>query len=395
MTVMTLTHSLPGQFPCDAHATSARQGTNSDSGQMISGSRCRSAAVGTTSPQANGDATPGAGSPAGGTLPDPTKSTPSPKSTASGPEQATDSGHLKIEAQYPAAAVGPLSEQDPQPLADRTPKSRALADPALAFAADVLDDLERVRNANANRLRIMTTLDADDDGVMRGFGLDESHPDVARLSAMVTALDGLTHDATLELQRKMRKHPLGPWAKAQRGIGEKQAARLLAAVGDPYWNTLHNRPRTVSELWAYCGLHTLPASQPRHDAHTTTAGGDTTSTGGDQPPTGTHFLAVAARRRKGVKSNWSTNAKTRAWLCIESCMKQIDATCKGDNGIGNHLDGCKCSPYRVVIDKRRTHAAASHPDWTPGHSLNDAMRIASKELLKDLWREARRIHEGV
>jgi hypothetical protein len=354
MTTATLTHSLPGHPDVDAHTRPARQGT--------------------TSPQANEHPSPMHGSPAGITLPDPTKDESTPSRGASGPEH--------------------LPEQDQSASDCPTPNERALADPALAFAADVLDDLERVRNANANRLRIMTTMDADDDGVMRGFGLDESHPDVARLAAMVTALDGLTHDATLELQRKMRKHPLGPWAKAQRGIGEKQAARLLAAVGDPYFNSLHNRPRTVSELWAYCGLHTLPVSQTPHDIHFQLAGGDSSSTGGDQSGVDTQRTNVAARRTKGVKSNWSTNAKTRAWLCIESCMKQIDATCKGDNGIGVHVDGCKCSPYRVVIDKRRIHTAVTHPDWKPGHSLNDAMRIASKELLKDLWREARRIHEG-
>lgn len=38
------------------------------------------------------------------------------------------------------------------------------------------------------------------------------------------------------------------------------------------------------------------------------------------------------------------------------------------------------------------HTAITHPEWTPGHSLNDGMRIASKRLLRDLWREARRIH---
>jgi hypothetical protein len=212
---------------------------------------------------------------------------------------------------------------------------------------------------------------------MRGFGLDESHPDVARLAVMVTTLDALVHDATLQLQRQMRKHPLGPWAKAQRGIGEKQAARMLATIGDPYWHTLHNQPRTVSQLWAYCGLHVL-------------TGGDS-----DLAPRDTQCAAegVAARRTKGVKSNWSTLAKTRAWLCVESCMKQIDAPCKGEEGIGHHIAACKCSPYRIKVDQRRTHTLLTHPEWKPGHSLNDGMRVASKELLKDLWREAKRIHE--
>lgn len=265
-----------------------------------------------------------------------------------------------------------------------------LNDPGLAMMADSLDDLERVRNASRNRLRTMTRSEVDKDGNLRGFCLSESDPEVARLSALCTALDGLVHDQTLALQRRMRKHPLGPWVKGQRGIGDKTAARLLAAVGDPYWNTLHDRPRTVSELWAYCGLHTLPgghllgaipspSAPPGHPLRraVTTA------------PSIPICQAVAARRRKGVKSNWSTVAKTRAWLCIEACMKQLDPACKGETGIANHVEGCRCSPYRIVVDVRRTRTLLTHPDWTPRHSLNDGMRIASKTFLRDLWRQAK------
>lgn len=345
MTAVLTTDSLRGPKQCDARPVFAAQGQTPAPTERASAPIVAASERATTSPQAERKASPTLRPPAG--------------------SKTTDSGHPAADTHSPFAAVGPISEQGHQ---------LPLADPALAFAADVLDDLERTRNANANRLRIMTTLDADSDGVVRGFGLDESHPDVARLSAMVTALDGLTHDATLQLQRQMRRHPLGPWVKAQRGIGEKQAARLLAAVGDPYWNSLHNRPRTVSQLWAYCGLHTLPASGDLHSRETLNR-------------------SVAARRVKGQKANWSTVAKTRAWLCIESCMKQIDATCKGDNGIGSHADECRCSPYRVVVDKRRAHTALTHPEWSAGHSLNDAMRVASKALLRDLWIEARRVHE--
>ena len=237
----------------------------------------------------------------------------------------------------------------------------ALADPTLALAADVVDDLERVKIANQNRLRSLTRDVEDSDGEMRGFGLDESHPTVAQLAALVQMIETAEHDAVLNLQRAMRKHPLGPWVKAQRGVGEKQAARLLAKIGDPYINSATGQPRTVSALWAYCGLHVIDGE--------------------------------SARRRKGQQSNWSTLAKTRAWLIIQSAMKQLDASCKTDTGIAEHVDGCKCSPYRIVIDQRRKRTAETHPDWTPGHSLNDAQRVASKALLRDLWIEARRIHQ--
>jgi hypothetical protein len=59
-----------------------------------------------------------------------------------------------------------------------------------------------------------------------------------------------------------------------------------------------------------------------------------------------------------------------------------------------HVDDCTCSAYRVTYDQRRAHTAVTHPEWTPGHSHNDALRVASKAILRDLWREARRIHLG-
>lgn len=205
-----------------------------------------------------------------------------------------------------------------------------LVDPLLVLLADVLDDMERTRIANENRLRALTSAE---------HGLTDADPRVATLAGMVGTLAQLEHQATLELQRAVRKHPLGPWIKQTVGIGEKQGARLLAAIGDPYWNDLHDRPRLVSELWSYCGL-------------------------GD---------AAVQKRRKGVKSNWSTTAKTRSYLIAESCIKQRN------------------SPYRAVYDTGRVRY--SDPAVSLGHQHNKAMRLVMKEILKDLWRASRALHE--
>lgn len=43
---------------------------------------------------------------------------------------------------------------------------------------------------------------------------------------------------------------------------------------------------------------------------------------------------------------------------------------------------------RAVLDD--TDLAS--PDWSDGHSHNDALRIASKAILRDLWRAARAWH---
>lgn len=258
---------------------------------------------------------------------------------------------------------GVAAEQSPPALAMQgsisNARSPVLADPLLALAADILDDLERVRIANENRLRQLTRDETDVDGEERGFGLTVDHPDVKRLDALVAALAKAEHDAELNLRRQLRAHPFGPWVKAQHGIGEKQAARLLATIGNPYWNDLHDRPRLVSELWSYCGY-------------------------GD---------AARQVRRRGEKANWSADAKMRAHLVAVSIVKAG-------------------GPYRVVYDEARAkystalHDAeckrcgpAGHPalpgsSLSAGHRHARALRAVSKAVLRDMWAEAKRIHES-
>lgn len=279
------------------------------------------------------------------------------------------------------------------------------ADPAfLALVADTVDDLEKVRIAAENRLRHLIRDVADSDGEVRGLGLDARNPHVRRIAAIVQEISATEHKAVLALQNAMRKHPLGPWVKAQVGIGEKQSARLLAAIGDPYirpelvcvdGTVEPARPRMVSELWALCGLHVLPARQVSDDTHTPTAGGNQTGHP-DQSTNDTHWpsVGVAPKRQKGQRANWSTTAKTRAYLIAESCIKQHK------------------SPYRAVYDEGRAkYSGAVHqvpcvrcgPSGKPaeigsplsaGHQHARAMRLVAKAILRDLWTESKRLHES-
>lgn len=261
-----------------------------------------------------------------------------------------------------------------------------LRDPVLGVLADVVDDLEKVRIANENRVRILTRTESDSDGEERGFGLTNDHPEVAKLALTVKALAAAEHDAVLNLQRALRKHPLGPWVKRTPGVGEKQAARLLAVIGDPYFNDLRERPRTVGELWAYCGYHVINASgsgQQDGDDQIRTAAA------GTQPHPDV-AVGVAPKRT----ANWSEDARKRAWLIATSCIKVAN------------------SPYRKVYDDARlkysesTHPAEcvrcgpkgkpAHPGspLSPGHQHARAMRLMSKAILRDLWIESRALHEA-
>ncbi|WP_228809969.1 TIGR-Tas system RNA-guided endonuclease [Nocardia farcinica] len=273
-----------------------------------------------------------------------------------------------------------------------------LRDPVLGVLADVVDDLESVRIANANRVRQLTRTGADKDGEERGFGLTADHPEVAKLIVTVAALEAAEKDAIKNLERAMLKHPLAGFQKRHKGIGKKQLARLLAVIGDPYWNDLYDRPRTVSELWAYCGLHVIRTSsnsQTVPESHTRGA------VAGAQPHTGSHSTrdtqqlgapGVAPKRQRGQKSNWNETARKRIWVIASAMPKfpggkyeQVYRDARAKYADALHPTDCvRCGPAGKP-------APAGTP-LSPGHQNARAHRLVAKEILKDLWIEARDLY---
>lgn len=229
----------------------------------------------------------------------------------------------------------------------------------LAFLCASLDDIEKQRIATENRFRALTRTETDVDGEVRGLGLPPDHPEVMVFADYLAALQSHEVKFTKMLERHVKQHPLGSWVMAQRGVGLKQAGRLLAATGDPYWNTLHDRPRTVAELWAYCGL------------------------------------VPGLKRRKGVQANWSDEAKSRVWLISQSTLKQPKGTTWRDVWDRRraatvdrvHTEPCvRCGPSGKP--------AQPGSPWSLGHAKGDADRYVAKALLKALWRESKHLHEA-
>lgn len=238
-----------------------------------------------------------------------------------------------------------------------------LHDPYLGILASTVDDMEGARIALANRLRQLTRSKEDKDGELRGLGLDPRSPEVRVVQDLLDATEKIEHQAILKLNRQMRVHPLWKtWAMNQKGIGEKTLARLLAAIGDPYWNDLHQRPRTVSELWAYCGLHVLPSG-------------------------------AAPKRVKGQTLNWSQEARKRVFLISESCLKQQDYYAevyyesKDKYAESLHPTVCvRCGPEK--------QPAQPGSPLSDGHKHARALRIVSKEILRDLWIASKDLHKA-
>lgn len=273
-----------------------------------------------------------------------------------------------------------------------------LRNPVLSVLADVVDDLETVRIANANRVSQLTRTGTDKDGGERGFGLTLEHPEVAKLAETVKALESAEHDAILNLQRALRKHPLAPFQKRHKGIGEKQLARLLAAIGDPHWNDLHQRPRTVSELWAYCGLHVIrtSGSQAPGDTHKARAAGTPPHAGSQKPPEAHRSAApgVAPKRQRGQRSNWSETARKRVWVIASAMPKfpggiyeQVYRDGRTQYADAMHSVDCvRCGPAGKP-------ALAGSP-LSDGHKHARAVRLVAKAILRDLWIESRGLYEG-
>lgn len=306
------------------------------------------------------------------------------------PGDTTSTNQDSLDTQCRSVGGQPLEQTKKESTPSRGSFAPYLYDPAMGMLAQQLNDLEGLRKAQANRILILIRKEPDKDGELRGFALPEDNPAVRTMSALFDGTAALEHETVLALQKTMRQHPLGAWQRSQKGVGEKTLARLLAVIGDPYIRLDTREPRTVSQLWAYCGLHTLPSSHSVLGDQRSHAAGALTfenSHGCHDAQTDSAVLGsfVAAKRRKGVKCNWSTEAKTRAYLISEALVKA---------GVRKDDDGARyaLTEYGQLYIDRRNHTAATHPEWTPAHSQNDAMRILSKRLLRNLWRAARDIH---
>lgn len=283
--------------------------------------------------------------------------------TTAAVESTNPAGHPGHEAQRPPAG-GEHDQGSGQQATPRTdPNTGTLADPLLALAADARDDLQRTRVANENRLRQLTRSETDVDGEERGFGLDETHPDVARAAVLVDMLRKAEHQATLDLNRHMRYHPLGPWCKAQKGIGNGTfPARLLAIIGDPYINMQTGEIRTVSQLWAYCGH-----GDPNRKLKKGMSQKELFALGNKEAKSIVWNIATACLKAQGDYADvyYDRKAKTEGKLHTTECVR--------------------CGPSGKP--------AQPGSPWSDAHRHADALRITGKQILKDLWVEAKRLHE--
>lgn len=168
--------------------------------------------------------------------------------------------------------------------------------------------------------------------------------DLATVAAAIEPCQKARHEIELEMKRIVRKLPIFAWAKPVKGFGELGLAVVLAEAGD-----LSNYPKK-GHLWKRLGLAPL-------EGH-----------------------AYSTWRRKGglsaddwTEAGYSPRRLAEIFAVVsEPLFRQ---------------QSCTAGPYRAVYDRRRERTAETNPEWTKAHSHMDGLRIMTKYLLRDLWRE--------
>ncbi len=262
----------------------------------------------------------------------------------------------------------------------------------------LLDDLERVRIMNSNRIGALE----------RSYG--EALPHLEAIQEPIAAAE---HLAELELVRIWRQNPLSPWGKKVKGLGEKSAARLIAEIGDPsvgtlgHWETSTNGAMPEAE--------TQMVDAPFDDDEEATVPAD------DQPPDASksgRLWVVDSYYNRGVAQLWSycgvgdparskiPKGAVQAELLARGkprAKKQLYLIATGLLKAGIRHKEPVTEWGELYVRMREKYADRIHPDacapchakagqpWKPGHQHMAALRRMEKELLKGMWREARRL----
>jgi hypothetical protein len=191
---------------------------------------------------------------------------------------------------------------------------------------------------------------------------EPDHDDFDELRYMLRAglastapYDQLEREANKRLEKIGAALPVSSWWISHHYMGARQLAQIIAETGD-----LNNYPN-FRHVWKRMGL---------------------------APYQGLAY----SNWRKGGK-NAPRTLKADEWTEAgysprrrSLCFVMSDVICRS---AGQPPKDGEPNPYLEVYRQRREHTAVTHPEWTKGHSNDDAKRVMIKAIIRDLWREWR------
>lgn len=175
--------------------------------------------------------------------------------------------------------------------------------------------------------------------------------------------DKLREDNERAMEAAAKTLPVYPWIEGVRGAGALGLATIVAEAKD-----LSIYP-TPAHLWSRLGFAPF-------DGHA----GSTWKRPTWRPRT---LSAEEWTEHPFSGERYALMFQIATWLV----NSQWVAAGKSDTG-----EGKPNGVYGEVYAKRRADTAKSHPDWSKQHARMDALRVAMKAFLKDLWKEWNRLH---
>lgn len=238
----------------------------------------------------------------------------------------------------------------------------------LGLLCSIFSDIEKIRIGVGNRVGQALRDEPDKDGRIRGFMLDEEHPAVVKLLIARDGMHNIEEALEKEIVSLMKQHPLGPWVESRKGCGHKTIGRLIGCIGDPYLRVtvsqdgvITQSPRSLRQCWALCGMSVLPDG-------TTPA------------------------RRKGEKASWNVNARRALFIISRSQVYGRDNYYRPlyDEEKEHYLK----TPHALACKRCGPSGKPAPPgsERSKGHADANALRKVSQQVIKDLWRESRKLH---
>jgi hypothetical protein len=197
--------------------------------------------------------------------------------------------------------------------------------------------------------------------------------DASMFADHLARLEATEHQAKLIMRRcykRIAPPELRAWQQASKGVGEDSFARILGRLGDPYiatpchWEGTGTdrvlveespRVRTIGELWQYAGH-----GDPHQRKHKGMTADDAMALGSPQLKMLVHLQAEWCMKSPGSYYRE---------VYLDARGKALDKT--------HAVDCVRCGPSGKP-------AQAGSP-WSLGHQHAHALRIAGKELLRDMW----------
>ncbi len=200
---------------------------------------------------------------------------------------------------------------------------------------------------NARAARIVSALQSgkplkDDD---QRIG-DAVRGDVMTVVAARTPLVAARDDVESAMRKMAQSMPVWAWGKDIAGFGPLGLAVIIGEAGD-----LSNYA-TVSRLWKRLGLAVINGERQRKKANAEDA----------------------------IAHGYNPRRRAEIWACVgDPLFKHQSGRVDKETGLVLRDPG----PYRIIYD--RAKAAFLERGTTKKHAHDHGMRLATKELIKDLW----------